>query len=346
MTAPPAPTGGSFGGITLQLPTTTSSSSSSDLYGLGEWGTQYVTPGDIPFPIGVGPKGQALGNDVIKAFAQSGPGSIAQIQRALYLGGYYSSKSYVPTYGVIKPEDIAAFGNAVTTAGQSQQPLSSVLLAGAQVGTAAGVAAARQQRVAAKSQVATVTLPNTQDLEAEAIKTFQQTLGRKATPAEAAAFAASYRAMSGGIQRANNQAQFDATTGPAVTGGITKGQQGALDSQISQVGQTPDAHLGHQLVAGQEDPIQSAEPESFTQQLASLGQVAAQAQSEAVPTGADATGKPGLTQLTQESPEDPSVAAENFARDEHPNQAAAKDTANVFDQFLQILSSSFGGAPA
>lgn len=341
MTAPtPAPTSGTFGGITLTLPKTTTTST-ADLYGLGDWGKQNIPVGSLPFPITVGPKGNATGDSILKAFAQSDPGSIAEVQRALYLGGYYSS-TYTPTYGVIKPEDLSAFASAVTSAGKQQSPVADVLLAGAQYGTAAGVAAARQQATAQKAETATVSVPNAQDLEAEALTAFQNTLGHKPTPAEAAAFAATYQAMSVGTQRANNQAEYNASNGPGSQGGITASQSDQLQSEIGQSA----APTPFQQHAAAEGPVADNEdvadqPPSFASQLNSLGQIAQTAAQEAVPSGSSAG---GLTQVDQQSVEDPSVAATNFARNSDPNQAAAKDTASAFDTFLGLLSQNFGGS--
>lgn len=352
MTSPsptPAPTSASIGGITLSVPSGASSGSSSsgDLYGLGAWGSQKVAVGNLPLPaqLIVGTDGTLTGDDLVKGFASADPQSIASIQRALYLGGYYSAKGYQPSYGIIKPEDVAAFGQAVTVAGQSQQPLSDVLLSGAKYGTVAGVAAARSQTTAAKAQVATITLPNQQDLEATAMQAFQQQLGRKPTAAEAAAFASSYRAMSAGMQRANNQAQYDLTTSGGQTAGLTAAEAQADTNHALGVGDTIPGHpvdtsavdaLGPaKVVPDITDPTSP----SFSQQLQSLQTVAQEVAQQALP---DTTGG-GLTQITQESPESPDVAAMNFARNENPNRAAAKDTATAFDSFLNILSSHFGG---
>jgi hypothetical protein len=46
----------------------------------------------------------------------------------------------------------------------------------------------------------------------------------------------------------------------------------------------------------------------------------------------------GLTQITTETPPDPGVAAENYARNIHPHQAAANDLASAFNLFLGLLN--------
>lgn len=363
----PAPSGGSFGGITLTVPDT-KSKSQGDLYGVGQWGSQPVDAGDLPFVITA--KGnKPTADDVIKAFAgTSDPQVIAQIQQALYLGGYYSS-TYTPTWGVIKPEDVSAFGNATILAGQQGASVSSVLLQGAQYGTAAGVAAAKAAAVPASKTVAEVRLPNTTDLEALAIKTAQQALGHKMNPQEAAAFAAAFRAYSAGIQRAANENMFAAQTNAYEQHAAAKaGKSGTSGQAVAAGASAPPANFadptsfdamppGATPVAPNfSDPTSfdalppgatapaggsaqaGAQGPSFAEQMATLGQVAAQAQSQAL-TGA----QPTLTQVQMETPMDPAVAAENYARNTHPDQAAAKDVSNVFSDFLSLLSGHFGG---
>lgn len=323
------------------------SSSAKDLFGLGEWSGENINPGDLPVLGSIlGSGQQTTGNAIMQAFASGSPTAVAQIQRALYLGGYYSS-SYTPTYGVIGPKDITAFGNAVQIAGKTKASVSTVLLNAAQYGTAAGVAAAASQGTEAKTL--TVSLPNTQDLEAEAVKAFQAELGRKATPSEAAAFAASYRAMSAGVQRTANQAQYDAETG---AGSITTAQAAKLQTQVSSIGApipgqpvappddqlTTHAPINEQLQSEQSTPGTAPD---FSQEMNSLGGVASEAQQDATPTMKSATS--GLTQDEQETPESAANAAENFAQNAAPGEAEATGLANQFDNFLSILGTHFGG---
>lgn len=314
-------------------------SKSTDLFGLGDWGAQNINPGDLPTLSGlIATGGQTTGNAVVQAFASGDPGAVAQIQRALYLGGFYGQTSkYVPTYGVVSAQDLTAFGDAVTLAGKTKSSVSNVLLTHAQVGTASGLAAAAQGTTA---ETKSITLPNTQDLEAEAVKAFQAALGKKATPEQAAAFAASYRAMSAGMQRTANQQQYDAQQGV----GLSPQQETQLQGETANVG-TPPSLAPTTGVPGLPPPNDqmiandTAETPDFSQQLSSLGEVAAQAQQDALPTKT-AT---GLTQVTQESPEDPSVAAENFAQNSDPQRAGAHDIASQFNTFLSLLSGNFGG---
>lgn len=354
-TPSPAPSG-LLGSILSEVGSSGTTKAPTDLYGLGEWGTQTINPGDLPILTAIIGSGQATtGNAIMAAFAQADPASQATIQRALYLGGYYSSKTYTPTYGVIKPQDMTAFGSALVVAGKTTAPLSGVLLSGAQYGITAGVTAAQQN---AKAATAKIELPNVQTLEADAMSAFQQVLGRKATPSEAAAFAAQYRAMSAGTQRAANQALYDTKTG-----GLTQSQETGLQGELAQVGEpvtpgsatsaendfpwvqgggaTPGSATSAEndqqqgFLDSQQSPYESND---FGSEMNDLGSIAQQAQAQAIP------GATGLSQVTVNDPEDPTAAAENFAENADPKAAAGTDLAGQFHNLLSILGSSTGGA--
>lgn len=320
--------------------TSGSSASTADLFGLGTYGQQKVNPGDLPFLTDILASGGATTADaIVKAFLAASPDKVATIQHALVMAGFYPS-SYTPKYGIVSPEDRDAFDKAVTLAGQSGQAVSSLLEQGAAYGASAGIAAAQSQ--SQQGKVATVTLPNTQNLENAAITAFQNELGRKATPKEAAAFAAAYRAMSGGMQRQQNQQTFDATNPPApstLQGNPMQIADSAMQSPAEQKAlaeQNPpgmNPTLAHELGTGQPAPTVPAT--SFSGQIGGLmgvgQQLAASQAGSAAPSG-------GLTQLMQDSPVDPSVAAANFARNTHPQAAAANDVATTFQAFLSMLN--------
>lgn len=325
------------GGLTLVAPTGGTSSGASK-YGMGQWGSATIDPGDLPFLSSIISTGQnTTGDSIVQAFAGANPQDVATIQHALLMAGYYTAK-YVPTYGVIGPKDVAAFGHLVTTAGQAGESVSKLLLDGAAYGSEAGIAAAQAQ----KAKVAEVRLPNTTDLEAAATAAFQQVLGHKAGPKEQAAFAAAYRAMSAGIQRTANQQMYDATDpGGATSGGAdpTKLVENALTTPEQRLAMRQqnnpnlDPVLAHELGTGQAPPDIPNAP--FSDQIGGLMHLGQQELAgSAQPTG--------LTQVETDTPVDPATAAANFARSQHPKSAAANDVANVFDMFLSLLNGQAG----
>jgi hypothetical protein len=334
MTHPtPAPTSGTGpGGITLTVPTGSgSSSSSADLYGLGVWGAQTVNPGDLPFLAGIIGQGKTTtGDAVVKAFLAAPADQVATVQHALYMAGYYP-KTYIPKWGVIGPADRTAFGQAVTIAGQSGAPVTSVLEQGAEYGAEAGIAAA-QASTTSQARTATVNLPNTTDLEALAIKAFQSALGHKASPKQAAAFAAAYRAMSAGVQRNANTDVYNAQVGTNPT--PIQGDPTQLVHDAAGLGTPYTYHQGDSESAA-EQGLRNAQPQGFSGQIGGLMTLG---QSIAASSAAGSAQQGGLTQVTTESPVSPDVAAENYARNTHPKQAAANDVANTFQTFLGLLS--------
>ena len=323
-------------------------SSSKSLYGLGDWGSQTVNPGDLGLIVNLAQGATATtGDAIVQAFAHATLDQIATIQHALLMAGTYYPKDYTPKYGVVTQQDIAAFADAVKTAGQAGAPVADLLSQQAKAGAQLGIAAAQQQ--GQTSKVATVTLPNTQDLEAVAIKAFQSVLGHKATPQQAAQFAAMYRSMAAGVQRAQNQAQYDAEN-PQLPTALQQADPAALtaaatvspEQQMIQQNPPnmnvlhPGGGRGAQLGLGAADTT-AGSPLSFTDQvggLMTLGQAVAAAQNHGL--------NPGLTQITQDSLPSADVAAQNYARNTNPKGAAATDTANVFSTFLGLLSRNFG----
>lgn len=339
----PAPSSGTGpGGLTLVAPPTGTTSSGADKYGLGVWGGQPVDPGDLPFLTSIVGQGkQTNGDSILQAFLQAPSEQVATIQHALYLAGYYP-KTFTPKWGVITSQDRNAFGQAITLAGQAGAPVSSLLESQASYGAAAGIAAAQANVSQSTAKTATINMPNATDLEALATKAFQDALGRKATPKEAAQFAASYRAMSAGVQRAGNQTVYDAGT-PQLTPALQNADPATLVDQAvagtNPVQQHPDLAKLLSLGVGP-DLTNQTQPASFSQQvggLMQLGQQVATAQ-------AGSAQQTGLTQIPVEQPISPDVAAANYARNTHPNRAAASDLANTFNQFLNIiLGSGLGG---
>lgn len=76
---------------------------------------------------------------------------------------------------------------------------------------------------------------------------------------------------------------------------------------------------------------------SFGEQIAglqSLGQSVTAAAAAKVPQAGDGG---GVSFVDEEQPEDPSVAAANFARNEHPKAAAKTDLGSALDTFFSLL---------
>lgn len=365
MTTPsPTPSAGTVNGIPIVLPPSGGSTSSTgDLYGLADWGKQTVNPGDLPFMASLVSSNKTItGDAIVKAFASADPVAIAEVQRALYLGGFYGRTStYVPTYGQLSAEDVTAFGDAVKLAGQSAQSVSDLLLQHAKVGTLAGIDAAAQQAKVAKTVLRphAYTIPSTGDLEAEAVNAFENILGRRAKPAEAARFAAFYTAMVAGVERGNiaaEQAAIDREYG-INAGGLSQGQQRSFAQQLDQIGKPED--VGHGAAATPESqwwrgglpgPLDGPNTPAWVQQnvtpgfgeqmgqLMSLGQAVNAATSAS--GGSVTPGQPNM--VAEQQPEAVSVAAANFARNEHPKQAAATDMGTAIDTFMQLLGSKLG----
>lgn len=99
-------------------------------YGLGDQGHQGVSHGYEFFGLGRTPgstKPMTV-NGALNTFIRYATGTpqqraaFAQIQNYLYLGGFYSSKSYVPTYGGYRTEDLAAMKKALLSASAGKGP--------------------------------------------------------------------------------------------------------------------------------------------------------------------------------------------------------------------------------
>lgn len=150
-----------------------------------------------------------------KAFARlalASPAVLAQVQAQMYYGGFYSSQ-FVPTPGLLHPEDLEAFRSAVKTlatitdpstgkpAGNMRDYLSNL----AQVGQTLGSQAARAR------QVQTIQHPNPSAVRAAVDQAYVNVLGRKASDAEKAAFLHTFDAEVVRFQTGPEVAQPDTT---------------------------------------------------------------------------------------------------------------------------------------
>lgn len=301
-------------------PPPSAGTSSASLYGVTGWGNQPVQAGDLSIPI-FDKNGQPIpnptGDDIARSLASADPATRARIQQALLWGGFYSDSTYRPTLGVFKPEDFTALGAAIQTAGRTQQTLSDTLMTSAMYGVAHGITAAQQQ---AAKNVVQLKEPSRVDLESYADQAALNVLGRRATPAEKIAFAASYdsslQALQKQDERAVGKAQRQAAASvnqtslipPTLPEGIIRNDQGVPDVPA---GYNPDGTPG------------------FGAEMTSLGGAlnAAQANQGGLPATATVEGAPS-----------PSAAAENFFRNKNPGESATNDMQGTMTNFLNILS--------
>lgn len=297
----------------LLPPTGTSKST----FGLGALSSKPVFVGGL-FPVN---SPNPTAEDVMQSFATlRNPGTIAQIQNMLLLGGFYSSSDYQPHYGVLNAEDIAAMTKATTTAAQTGSDLSRYLSSQAKVGKFQGIAAAianiQKQQPQEIKQIAPA------DLGALIDNQFKQIVGHKPDAAERAGFISAYNAMFAQMQK-------DRYALMSGTQGMTPEQQEAqafYDDPILQaaaaayetdmeIGPTPDERSeGHLLWRTKPHPprVEAPDPSVLFEQQ-------------------------GPQQvMTQEAP-DPSVFAENYVRNLHPTEAQSHDVANTFSMFLKLI---------
>jgi hypothetical protein len=125
---------------------TGSSSSSTDLYGLGQWKNQPIDPSG--FPPAVALLLQQAGIDTSKSLTGAqlaqvhNPGLVAQIQQMLFYAGAYGSSVQSLgdlQIGVFGSKDIKALGDTITSAGQTGTPFGTYLTTSANYGKANGI---------------------------------------------------------------------------------------------------------------------------------------------------------------------------------------------------------------
>lgn len=194
---------------------------SKSLYGLGDLAGIEVNIGGLLRSL-IGQKVTA--EQAVAAFAKadrSDPTNldhdlVAQIQQKLLYAGFYSDPKYRPRFGVIDPEDIAAFKSAVAVSAQTGSDLNAYLTAKASDGQFQGIAAAIQT---AQADVRQIKHANPQDLGAVLQAQFTRTLGRKPTAAEMAGFVAAYDHASTALQQQAYQSIADAKNAASTTTG-------------------------------------------------------------------------------------------------------------------------------
>lgn len=331
------------------LPNLSDSSGSGQDYGLAQWAGATF---DLSGIFGQQMTGEQALNAFIAAGQGANPSLAARIQKALVYGDLYPNKTFQPTYGQVGPEDARAFASALNIlgranqnrGGQGQPPAMSVgdyLQQVTAAGAAGGVFAGSQ---AAKSVIRQVQLPATADLVQTALDAAQKALGERLSPEQAAKFASEYRQMVGGAQHAADVAEVNAMnapapqdTGPLPPGSPTgpapaPGKQATLDRQdqyqssLTYDPTAPDAQSAYTVM-----PQFSQNIDAITSALdAQLG---------------DQSSQPAvLNEYTTEAPVSDTVAATNYARATHPQQAATHDLGEQLGNFIHMLASHWGGA--
>lgn len=189
-----SPQAATLGGVTFQAPASGGGSSDS-LYGTGAWGSQNINMSGLPIVVvqalaqaGVDTSQPVKGADVAKALAQiHDPAAIAQLQQLLFYSGFYTNGTTLADLqlGSFGNKDTAALGNAVQTAGRTDQPLGTYLTARASTGAAQGVI-----NQSSGVGITPITAPS-QDTEDYALRSAAQSLlGREPSPADLAGFRA------------------------------------------------------------------------------------------------------------------------------------------------------------
>lgn len=344
-----------------------------NLYGLNgaEQAQKYDISGLAGLPVNAS-GGQATAADILKAFLAAGQSSdpsvravAAAIQHALYYGNYYG-KSTVPTFGEITHDDASAFARALADLGVANQNqagasatgqiggmgVSQFLTSQAAVGAANGPTGAS---AAVAPQVVNVRAPNAADVAATYEKVAQQLLGHRPDAADTAAFVNSYTQQYVANEKANFQAQYDATVQKAqvkvqraaqnptlpsspVTDPGALFRRGEVDSINNPAPSTAQGQFLQGEIADQNQPAPGgANAPTLADNMMSLQDVINQnAQSQSV-------GSPSLIEAGTNAPEDVGVAAENYARNQHPAEAGAGDLNNMFGTFLSLIGAHMSG---
>ncbi len=287
----------------LLLPT----GSSKSKYGLGVLAADPVNVGGLFGPV---TNSTMTAEEVVKMFATSlDRGTIAQIQQMLLQSRVFYPADYMPHYGQLNAQDIAAFAKATETAAQTGSDLQEYLRRQAKFGEYNGVAAAMgnngKPRVIQKHDP--LRLQTLIDAE------FKQITGRKATDAERAGFVAAYNAA---FSQAQN-AKYDSV--------VEGGGDGALRSFAS-----PDFVPVPEQTGGAFGFGNLAQVGGAVMQNARIAEADEQNMA-AQPVAPDSP----ASVVDQEW--DPESFAENWVREQAAGDGGAHDVANQFSNFLSLL---------
>lgn len=303
--------------------------------------------------------GKLSGKDLINAFLAAGTSgdpqraaTVAAIQHALYFAGYYTS-SYVPTWGTAKKDDASAFAAAINDLWHAQQAPTSV--PGAQPITLAqwlsGQAAVGAAQGTGAKQRHVVSVPNPTDVASVYKKVAQQELGHLPNAADTQAFVASFTKQY--VDAANTAAGFgqQLTAAQASLGALAPSTlpQSPVPYDNSSAGAAEFTQ--NQMFPGfpAENPAYaggSANAAEYTQNAANPPAVGSDTLPQSMQTLQDVingqSGNPNGVS-TASGPVSVTTAAEDFARNRHPNEAAANDLGNTLNTFLKLLAGN-GGA--
>lgn len=230
-TPSPTPTPGAQSGAGQQLmdeagllaPASGAGSSSKSLFDLpAQISGAPVNPGGLlPVSPSNPSSGVTTAEDVLKAFVNADPSSIAQIQAWLFKAGFYdSSTNWADIHlGVISPTDIAAFKKVVTVAAQTSTTdgqgntvpgidVGEYLQKQAAWGVYNGLTQAAHANITgagggASGSTLVLHTPDPKYIGQVVDSEFKKLLGHKPSPSERAGFIAAYTSAYQNIERSN-----------------------------------------------------------------------------------------------------------------------------------------------
>lgn len=135
----------------------------------------------------------------MQGFLDLPPAQQAQIQSLLYRAGFYTSQ-FVPLFGHLKEEDIAAWVSVVNLAVAQNMDIGHYLRASAGAADRSGI----RNPAAAHAVTDVITLSDPKALSASLNDAFQAALGHNATADEKARFVATFRAKEAAYQEQMN----------------------------------------------------------------------------------------------------------------------------------------------
>lgn len=193
---------------------------------------------------------------VLSALAHADPSTIAQVQMYLYKGGFYPNGTRWQdiNLGVVRPDDISAFKDAVTVAAQTGSDLSDYIKRQAAWGVYTGATSLTGSSrksvnvlgaATASGNVLTIEKPDPKAIGRTIDKEFQALLGHKPSAHERAGFIAAYTNAYQQIQIDNYNRQVAAMTGGGDAGAEPIGGSSAAPQYLPTA---PDLKPGANLL--------------------------------------------------------------------------------------------------
>lgn len=329
-------------------------------------------------------QGEQVGQDgptaeqVLFSFAHADPKTIAQMQMYLYKGGFYGSTPWTDlNLGVIRPDDLDAFKNAVTVAAQTGADLSEYVRRQAAWGVYTGATAngaagsgGRSGSGSAASRTVTIDRPDPKALGKTIDVEFQKLLGHKPNAHERAGFIAAYTSAYQKVQIENYQRQYGISAGEQLPGPVS-GSSAApqmLPTEPAKAFSLMDlfGDLPSKIGPGV-NPVSPNDWSSYLRNLpddvAAKGVVPARLSAhnamvnqrniaadnsflaladQPLPgmagySAGSSGGRGSLSTVVQQQNFDPQAFADEWVQQHHTAEAGAHSVADVFSSFLNIL---------